>query len=201
MKRRSVLKHLIRNLLKEADDPIADPDLEGDDSLDSQVDRYLADFEGEAQNLKKEGTDFRMFMRRFLTEAEDEEEGGEEGAEDEEEGAEDELDDMLGDESSSDEPEQEPEKLKSEDIEMTNFVTSVMRLVDNYDSLLEVRNTILRRAAKFIKDKYEPDALVLFKQELLESFGMKIGKSEKDMEDDLDVPGAARGSAPIESAG
>lgn len=200
MKRPSVLRHLIRSLLKEAEDPIADPDLEGEDSLDAQVDRYFVDFEAEAQNLKKEGTDFRMFMRRFLTEAEDDEEEAEGDEDAAEEGGDDDLSDMLGGE-----PEEEeaapPAKLKTDDIDMTNFVAGVMRLVDNYDNLLEVRNTILRRAAKFIKEKYEPDALSLFKEELLESFGTEIGKSDKDMEDNLDVPGAARGSAPIEGGG
>lgn len=191
MKKNSVLKHLIQRLLKEAEDPISDPDLEGDDSVDSQIDRYFADFEGEAQNLKKEGTDFRMLMRRFLTEADEE-------PDDEK------LDDTSEDESDegtdAEAETKEAPKLAASEIDMTNFVNDVMRLVDNYDSLLEIRNTVLRRAAKFIKDKYEPDALVLFKQELLETFGEKIGKSDKDMEDDLDVPGAARGSAPIESA-
>lgn len=200
MKRPSVLRHLIRSLLKEAEDPIADPDLEGEDSLDAQVDRYFVDFEAEAQNLKKEGTDFRMFMRRFLTEAEDDEEEAEGDEDAAEEGGDDELSDMLGGE-----PEEQeaapPAKLKTDDIDMTNFVAGVMRLVDNYDNLLEVRNTILRRAAKFIKEKYEPDALALFKEELLESFGAEIGKSDKDMEDNLDVPGAARGSGPIEGGG
>lgn len=200
MKRPSVLRHLIRNLLKEAEDPIPDPDLEGEDSLDAQVDRYFVDFEAEAQNLKKEGTDFRMFMRRFLTEAEDDEEEAEGDEDAAEEGGDDELSDMLGGE-----PEEQeaapPAKLKTDDIDMTNFVAGVMRLVDNYDNLLEVRNTILRRAAKFIKEKYEPDALALFKEELLESFGAEIGKSDKDMEDNLDVPGAARGSGPIEGGG
>lgn len=192
MKKNSVLRHLIQQLLKEAEDPISDPDLEGDDSVDSQIDRYFADFEGEAQNLKKEGTDFRMFMRRFLAEADEESDDDEK------------LDDTPEDESdeadAADAETKEAPKLATSEIDMTNFVNDVMRLVDNYDSLLEIRNTVLRRAAKFIKDKYEPDALVLFKQELLETFGEKIGKSDKDMEDDLDVPGAARGSAPIEAA-
>lgn len=198
MKRNSILRHLIERLLREAEEPISDPDLEGDDSVDTQIDRYFADFEGEAQNLKKEGSDFRMFMRRFLNEAEDE---GDEESEDDKS-----LDDMLDDDAASggekdtSEEVKEAPKLKSSDIDMTNFVNGVMRLVDNYDSLLEIRNTVLRRAAKFVKEKYEPDALDLFKQELLETFGEKIGKSDKDMEDDLDVPGAARGSAPIDTS-
>jgi hypothetical protein len=204
MRKKSVLRGIIAELLKE-EDLIADPDLEGEDSLDAQVDRYFSDFEAEASNAKNEAFDFRMLTRRFLLEAgEDEEEEeeteepeGEEGEEDAEGG-----DDELGLEDIGDEEtEEEPDLLKAEDIDMTSFVGGVMRLVDNYDNLLEMRNTLLRRAAKFIKDKYEPAALQDFKNELLESFGAEIGKSDKDKEDDIDVPGAARASGSVEGGG
>ncbi len=154
MKKKSVLRGIIAELLKE-EDLIADPDLEGEDSLDAQVDRYFSDFEAEASNSKNEAFDFRMLTRRFLLEVgEDEEEGAEEEPEGEEgeEGAE------GGDE----EAEEEPDLLKAEDI---------------------------------------ASALEDFKNELLESFGAEIGKSDKDMEDDLDVPSAARASGSVEGGG
>ena len=43
---------------------------EGEDSLDSQIDRRLSDYESESRVAKTEGLDFRMMTRRFLLEAE-----------------------------------------------------------------------------------------------------------------------------------
>jgi len=68
-----------------------------------------------------------------------------------------------------------------------------MRLADNYDALLEVRNTILRRAVNFLIDGYEPSVAETFKDSLLDVYGMEIGKSKSEVEDDnFEVPAADR---------
>lgn len=156
------------------------PELEdGEDSLDAQIDKFFIDYETEAKNSKNEGRDFRSFVRRFLTEAEEDEE------KDKEEKSEEEAEeDKAGDEK------EKPKSLTSEDINMQSFVTDVMRLVDNYDTLLEIRNTILRRASNFIAKNYEPDVVELFKSELLDSYGIEIGKSDSEMEDKYAAPKA-----------
>jgi hypothetical protein len=142
---------------------------DGEDSLDNQIDKYLVDYEVEAKVSKNEGKDFRMMVRRFLSEAEEDE------SEDE-----------------------KKDKLKTEDIDVESFVNSVMRLVDNYDSLLEVRNTILRRAVNFLVEGYEPDVAQSFKDLLLDSYGLEIGKSKSEVEDEeFQAPAAERaGTSP-----
>lgn len=151
----------------------------GEDSLDDQVDKFLVDYESEAKLSKTEGLDFRSMTRRFLLEAEDDEEDKKD--EDEEEEKVDKEDE---------EDESEDKKLELDELDMSSYVRDVMRLVDNYDSLLEVRNTILRRAVNYVSDRYEPDAVEAFKEELLESYGIEIGRSDADKEDEFQAPKA-----------
>lgn len=160
------LKYIAAALLREA----AEDDKEdGEDSLDAQIDKYLSSYEAEAKNSKNEGLDFRMMTRRWLLEAEDDE-GKEKG------------------------DEKEPEKLTAEDLNVKSFVSDVMRLVDNYDNLLEVRNTILRRTINFLLKGYEKDVADAFKEELLESYGIEVGKSKSEM-DDEEFPAPKAGAA------
>lgn len=150
----------------------------GEDSLDDQIDRYFVSYEAESKKSKNEGLDFRMMTRVFLLEAEKEEK--------------DEKNDKENKGS------EEAEKSKAiaapksslEDLDMSSFVSDVIRLVDNYDSLLEVRNTILRRAANFLSKNYEKVASDAFKEELLESYGIEIGQSESEKTDEFMAPKA-----------
>ena len=165
------LRKLIAEEVKRNLSEVAEKQEDGEDSLDSQIDRYLSDYESESRVSKMEGKDFRMMVRRFLSEAEDDEEKKDE---------------------------KEPEKLKAEDIDVENFLGSVMRLVDNYDALLEVRNTILRRAVNFLVKGYEPAVAEAFKDNLLDVYGMELGKSKSEVEDDeFQAPAADRaGTSP-----
>jgi len=159
--KKNTLKKLV-NLLREADEVKKE---DGEDSLDSQLDRYFSDYESEAKNSKNEGLSLRSITKRLL-----EEEGDEEG-EDED-------------------SEEEEEKLSTEDLDIKSFVSSVMRLVDNYDNLLEINNTILRRAANFIGKVYDETTVQAFKDELIESYGVEIGKSKLEKEDEFEAPKA-----------
>lgn len=136
---------------------------DGEDSLDAQIDRYFADYEKESSISKNEGLDFRMMTRRFLSEADE------------------------------DADKDKTKKLTIDDIDVENFLDSVMRLVDNYDALLEVRNTILRRAVNFLVKGYEPTVADAFKENLTEIYGMEIGKSKSEVEDEeFQAPAADR---------
>jgi hypothetical protein len=161
-----------RRGLYEAEDKKTAED-EGEDSLDDQVDRYFNDYEAEAKSAKVESRDWRRTLRR-LFEAE-----GDEGTE----------------EAGAEETPEKPAKLPAEDIKVDSFLDSVMRLIDNYDSLLEVRNTILRRAVNFLNKNYEPDVAQQFKDSLRESYGFDIGKSARDVSDEqFPAPPADRAS-------
>jgi len=161
---RRVLREEI--LREEGEAPAPPAEEPGEDSLDSQVDRYLNDYEKEAKSAKTEGRDWRMTVRRIV-------EAGE--------------DDDKGDDSSD-----EPKKLTVEDIDVGSFVNGVVRLIDNYDSLLEVRNTILRRASNFLSKNYDESVADSFKEQLRNEHGMEIGKSRDEMEDEFTAPPADR---------
>jgi hypothetical protein len=185
----SLFKSIVLKLLREADETEKEP---GEDSIDSQVDKYLMEYESEAKNSKNEGKDFRSLSRRFLSEAEGDEDEEEEEPEDEE-GDEPKDDDDSEDSKDS----KEEKKLSEEDIDVGSFAESVVRLIDNYDSLLEVRNTLLRRAANFLAKNYSKEVVDSFKEELIETHGLEIGKSKFEKEEEEQVPAADRaGSSP-----
>jgi len=164
VKSENSLKDLVR-ILREADEEPKKED--GEDSVDAQIDKYLSQYESQAKETSQAKTEAVSYNKltydwRKLTEAE-------------------------GDEEKKDE---EPEKTPLEDINMESFVTDVMRLVENYDSLLEIKNTVLRRAANYLSQNYEGDALQLFKDQLQESYGIEIGQSESEKDDEVQPPKA-----------
>lgn len=166
----STLKELARLLREAEEEPTK---VTGEDSVDAQIDKYLSQYESQAKEDSKTKVEAVSFSRmtydwRRLTEAEDEKK-----------------------DEKKDEKSDEPEKPKLEDISMGSFVSDVMRLVENYESLLEVKNTILRRAANYLSENYEGDAVQAFKEELLESYGVEIGMSESDKENQIQAPKAA----------
>lgn len=152
----SQLRELISEEIKRSLLEVGEKTEDGEDSLDAQIDRYFADYEVESKTSKVEALDFRMLTRRLLSEAEEDEKKNEETE----------------------------KKLKLEDIDVENFLDSVMRLVDNYDALLEVRNTILRRAVNFLVKGYDPAVAQAFKENLMDIYGIEIGKSKSEVEDE-----------------
>lgn len=150
------------------------PQEDGEDSLDAQVDKYLSSYESESKSVKKEGFDYGPVARRFLFE-EDEEGGGDEEVDiDTEEGG-----------------SEEPKKLTAEDLDVETFASSVMRLIDNYDTLLEVEHTLLRRASNFLSKNYEPEVVETFKETMRETHGLDVEKTKSETEDEIETPKAA----------
>jgi hypothetical protein len=163
----STLKQIAR-LLREAEEDKPKKE-EGEDSVDAQIDKYLSQYESQAKedaSAKMESVTFDRLTRDWkrLVEAEDEEK--------------------------EDKKDEELEKGKIEELNIESFVSDVMRLVDNADSLLELRNTILRRAANYLSKNYEGDVLQSFNDELLESHGIEIGQSEAEKQDEFQPPKA-----------
>jgi len=170
----SPLRKIVASLLREVGE--GDKEEEDEDSLDAQVDKFFLDYEKESRSSKMEGRDFRMMTRRFLVEAEEDEDKTEK----------------------TDDEKTETKKLTEDDLDVKNFLNSVMRLVDNYDALLDVRNTILARAVNFLLKGYEPAVATAFKESLMDEYGMEIGKSKSEIEDeDFQVPDADRAGPPL----
>jgi len=124
------------------------------DSLDQQVDDLLASYESESKTKKNEGLDFRMMTRRFLSAT------------------------LLEAEEDKD------KKLTLEDIDVEDFAASVSRMIDNYDSLLEVKSTLARRAINFLIENYEEDVVKEFKIVLEQEHDISIGKTKSEVEDE-----------------
>jgi len=160
----------LRNFLRKEILKEAGVKKDNEDSLDSQVDRYLASYESDSKVVKKESYDFRQSVRNFLTEGEDDAEGGDES-----------KDDSL-------------KNLKLEDINMENFINNVMRLVSNYDNLLEIRDTILKRASNYLAENYDSATVKSFKDNLLDMYSVEIGKSHNEVENE-EFPAPRAGAA------
>jgi len=150
------------------------------DSLDVQVDKYFSDYEKESKSLKQEGFDHRSitsgFFRSLLVEEEKEEK-------------------------EEKEDEAKKEKLTSEDISLEDFAMSVVRLIDNYDSLLEVRETVARRAVNFIAKNYDEAAVKEFKLILEESHDISVDKPEEFVDDSDKFPAPRAANAGPGSVG
>lgn len=170
----SPLRQLVRDLLRE-DGMETAPPVEGGDSLDSQVDRYLSDYETSSKTAKKEGFDFRMTIRRLLEAGDDAGAGPDVTDTSEPDGG--------GDDKAEASP--EPQKMTSDDIDMDEFANNVARLIQNYDNLLEVRNTLIRRSINFISKSYDQDTVDTLTRLLRDEHGLVDGESKQDVEDEM----------------
>jgi hypothetical protein len=160
------LKGIIREtLLREEADAAAT--LETNDSLDDQVDHYLAQYEAEAANSKNEGVDFRHLTRRFLSEADG-----------------DEIEPVDAN---------EPEKKTIDDIDIDSFADSVVRLIENYENLLEFRDTIVKRALNHISKSHDASTVDSLRRIFVDEHSIDPGKSEEEVRDEkYPVPAADR---------
>jgi len=169
----NVLKKLIREqvqklLIEEKEKK------ELEDSLDNQIDDYFMEYESEAKIKKNEGFNFHSMTRGFLSALNEAE------------------DDEKEQDKKDDEEKQSEAKLTAEDIDVEEFAAGVVRLIDNYDSLLEIRNTISRRAINFLTKNYEQDVVNEFKIVLEDQHDIVIGQSTSKKEDEFEAPSAAR---------
>jgi len=150
---KKIIKDSVSHLLEEKS---KSSKVESEDSLDSQIDSYFAKYEKEATSVKKEGFDFKIMTRNFLLEAEDDKE---------------EKDDKV---------QEVPSDLTIDDIDLESFTNSVVRLIDNYDSLLEVRDTVVRRAINFLSKSYDSSVIQSFKEILEEQYDIEVGKNQSE---------------------
>lgn len=153
---KKIIREQVKNILHEE---VVKKELEA--SLDQQVDNFLISYESEAGVKKNEGFDFRSMTRNFLSTSSH----------------------SLFEADETEKPE-EKKKLEAGDIDIEDFASSVVRLIDNYDSLLEVRNTLARRAINFLSENYTPDVVNQFKLILEDEHDIVAGKSNAEEDDD-----------------
>lgn len=160
---RKIISEEARKIISEEKEAEEEP---GEDSIDSQIDSYFSDYESKSKSVKKnESKSLLSFMKKLLREAEEDEEKKDD-EEDEEKGEEDKDKD------------EEPKKLTSDDINLESFANDVVRLIENYDSLLEVRNTILRRAVNFFSSLMSLTYLILLKKFLKIIMVLRLEKAK-----------------------
>jgi len=168
------------------------------DSLDEQVDKYLMQYEtdskktdnslqGPGSAAQMEAMDWRDLVKGVLIEAGQGDKDAQ-GADDAAPGA----DDMMGDDDAG--------KLTMEDVDVAKFCDDVVRLIENYDSLLEVKATLMRRARGFLQKNYNDEVLQAFDNVMRDDHGMVPGQDRQSVDDDkFPAPPAARASGSAEA--
>lgn len=173
-----VLKGVIRTLNEEEESPqgTKSSGKSFEDSVDAQIDKHFIQFESESkessENEFNEG--FIGFDKTscFLFEADED----------------DDKDKKKEDEESVEEFDEE--KLGIDDINISTFAAGVVRLIENFDKLIEVRDTIVNRSEKFLSKNYDEDVLTAYKDVLNEEFGIVPGKTRYDKEYEVEPPRA-----------
>jgi hypothetical protein len=190
----------ISRLLNEEDDSISHEEGTSGDSLDSQCDRYFIQYEGDAKKTdglggsedasaaQMESMDWRDLVKGVLiTEAGEGDKDAEEAPDDAAPGA----DALTG---------AATDKLGTDTIDVEKFANDVVRLVQNYDSLLEVSSTLLRRATNFLKKTYSDDVVQAFEDTLRDDHGMEAGNDSGTINaDKFPAPAADRANGSAEA--
>lgn len=189
-------KGKLARLLREEDDSLSHQTGASGASLDAQVDRYLAEYESSSRKedaeempgaSQMEALDWRDLLKGRLVEA-GEEDKDDEGADDAAPGA----DAMTG---------EEDEGLGLDSLDVESFANDVARLIENYDSLLEIRSTLLRRAREFLEKTYDDEVVQAFEASMRDDHGMEAGNSPMDVSDDkFTAPAADRANGSAQPA-
>ena len=165
-----------------------------EDSLDNQIDSFLVKFEKEAvADAKNESRSRRRVKRGGLWEAM----GLNEAPEDEEDDSDEEEDEEVTDRSEPDE-DAEPAAPKVPPIDIDVITQNIARLINNYESMLDVPRAIFDRATKYLEQNYSTDAAEQFKELLASQHGIDIDGTE----DEYPLKGPpATGAEGVPSAG
>lgn len=188
-----VKRALQLHAMNEADapqNPALKPEL--GDSIDAQIDKKFIEYENESKHAKTEGIDYRAMAYRILYEA------GEEGDDKEAGGGEDDLADDLaggGDEGGGEETDTAA-MLTLNDIDIYEFASSVARLIDNAENLLEFRDTIMKRSMNYLKKSYDATVLEQYTEVMDKQFDLVVGEDDVDKEFEITPPPAVGAGVP-----
>jgi hypothetical protein len=170
-------------------------------SLDEQVDRYLAQYEGDAKKTdgntgsgagpstsQMERLDWRDLVKGVIVEAGE----GDKDSEDKDDKAPG-ADKMTGNDTT---------KLSMDHLDVAKFADDVVRLIENYDSLLEIRSTLMRRAKGFLQKTYDDETLKAFDDVLRDDHGMEPGEDKAEVNaEKYPAPPADRASGSAQAGG
>jgi len=148
------------------------PSMPDGSSLDSQVDRQLIGFEKEAsgKGLHAEGRDgsLRGMTRRFLLREADE-----------------------GDDDVPQVPADVGDDEGGAEFDPAAFAGMVARLIENFDTVIDVRQTLARRALGFLQKGRKPEEVDAVKAALADQHGIDTELTDDEREADFQAPAAA----------
>jgi hypothetical protein len=171
------------------------------DSLDQQVDKYLGQYESDAKKSddalgagdgmgidlntsQMESMDWRDLVKGVIIEAGQEDKDSQDAG-DAAPGA----DEMTG----------ADDKPGLDSLDVAKFADDVVRLIENYDSLLEVRSTLHRRAKAFLAKNYSEEVVNAFDDVMRDDHGMEAGKDKFTVDAErYPAPSAERASGSAE---
>lgn len=125
---------------------------ESTSSIDRQIKKFLSEALREATLSKNEGVDVRSICRRLVEADEDEE-------------------DNLND-----------EKKTLDDIDVGSYAEAVSRLVYNFSSLIEVRDTLVEMSKVVLEGEFDESTISAFEEVLEEEYDIEVGESRWDKE-------------------
>lgn len=140
------------------------------DSIDNVIDRFFIDYEKSSMISKNESFDIKKFIfHELLIEADEE------------------------DEKKSKKAEKKKENKKLDyKLDTIEFAEKLVRLVENYDNLINVRDLILARAINYIQENHNKETAIRLERDLREQFDIEINRSDIDKEYDYKQPYAMR---------
>jgi hypothetical protein len=168
------------------------------DSLDNQIDRYLAQYESDSKktdddpgvagpgSAQMERIDWRDLVKGFIVEAGQADKDDAESPDTDAPGA----DSLTG---------EDTDKLGLDSLDVAKFADNVVRLIENYDSLLEVKSTLMRRAKNFLVKNYSDEVVGAYEDVLRDDHGMEVGKDKMAIDaEQFPAPPAARAAGSAE---
>ena len=142
------------------------------DSVDDQIDALLIKFESES--IKTESVS--LSLSKLLFEAPEDE--------DEEEGP-----TAVGSEERDQEVSAEPAKPP---VEIDQFTKKIVRLLENYESLLDIKTVIINRTRNYLIENYDEAAADAFEETLDVDYGISLNPPDNDSERPIAVGAAAK---------
>jgi hypothetical protein len=168
---------LLRDLREAADEAESDAEQQSAEksadgtSIDVQIDRYLIQYEKAAG--KQAAVESREMIRGFmLREADDD--------------AEDKETQLPADVGSS----------KKGSVDVETFASSVARLVESFDSLIETRRTIVKRAADFLRKTHDDDVVDAFVDSMRDQHGIDPDETAYESDVEIEAPPAVGAGVP-----
>lgn len=164
MNYKGIWKNFFNSFINESHE-LLNPEIKGA-SLDNQVDSLLETYENESRE------------KNVINEAGEDDEGGDE----------------EGDEGDDDNSEpNEPDKLTRNDIDLEEYANKANKLIENFFTLIEVKNTVFRKSINHLSRVYDADTVKEYQSLLREEHGFERSSFDDDQEAPIAIGAGSSG--------